>query len=606
MTEEKQNKINELIDDKRPGWLTALRVVVICIVLVFAVVGGFIAFLQLTTFDKVQNQIAPETFLAETRQSLAYSKDGFVVTVPDEVLAYELEAFLSLKVQEKDMTLESLYYSGAEQKVYTNLSYKGFYVPLSLSLRFQQINTGFTLTYDDLRLSNREWAISDRIQTFLRNYLGLSHERQNIDIYSKGVNELVEFTDSTYDNGQMVLTFDVNDPRIEDEVVKMRESVDSLLLDHYKSYSDRRTQPVLAIIESTYPLTQEQELELINDGMGGQYIINDMLLLTKGYMTDGLHQLMEDYGLDVDTGKIDLERKAFKGQAVDPDIAQIFVALDEHFGQGIMAFNQGKPFDLDIMTTMTVSELIRRYQIPIDETIAKDMIFVYDDAFKVAYKLDDTAYYVRGLDNYEVLDTARVENMTGGGQFIKPTYMEDPVLWQQTIDFLKGYFSVEDIFVRYMKSDGSSIFTVISTSDDPQDYWAMALMTSDGVFTVLEENVKSILRLMTEHAEFNVEAATKAVENVEFERIADDIHGYIIDELYDQGKIDSKKDTSIVYSSYDGKTYIAFKLNNGDEYVYKVESTVYGTYLATVYTKEKAKRNWENLSELLLLQDQPK
>lgn len=605
MTEEKQNKINEIIEEQKPGWLTALRVVVIFIVVVFAAIGGFIAFLQLTTFDQVQQALAPETFVAQTRDTLAYGDEGFKIDLPDEVIAYEVKAFLANQFKEKDVTLESLYYSGQAQKVYTNLSYKGFYVPLSISLRIQQINTGFTVDYDDLRLSNREWSIGDWLETSLKEALNLSNSRQTINIYDAGVNNLLKLRALTEEEGHLSLRLTIDDPRIEEEVNKIRDAIDPLLLEHYKTYSASRTQPVLAMVESIYPLTSDQEQALINDGLGSQYIISDLLLLTKGYVTDGLQTLMVDYGLDVATEEIDLEKKAFKGQAVDGDIAQIFLALDQHFGEGIMAFNQGEPFDLDLMTTMTVSELIRRYQLPIKESIAKDMSFVYDDAFKVAYKLDDHAYYVRGLDGYEVLDAETVEAMPGGGVFVKPTYTDDPVLWQQTIDFIKGYFSVDEVFVRYMKSDGRSVFAVISNGDDPQDYWAMALMANDGNFTVLEENVKSILRLMTEHPEFNIEAATKVVETVSFERISDDIHDLIIDELYDQGIITSKNDTKIIYSSYDGKTYIAFKLSNGDEYVYKVEGTVYGTYLTTVYTKSKALRNWENLSELLVLQDSP-
>ena len=75
-----------------------------------------------------------------------------------------------------------------------------------------------------------------------------------------------------------------------------------------------------------------------------------------------------------------MERKAFKGQAIDPQIAKIFVALDRHFSEKIMAFNQGEPFDIEEMTTMTIKELINRYKVLIDEDLAKDMTFVYEDS----------------------------------------------------------------------------------------------------------------------------------------------------------------------------------------------------------------------------------
>lgn len=605
MTEEKKHMINEIMNEKQPLWMTVAKAIVICLVVVLIVLGAFIAFLQISIFEQVQKHTSVAEYKAEVIDSLTYDSNGFMVKIPEEVIGSVIETQVKGELELSESELVNLYYDGLDHRAYMNISYKGFYLPISFALEFKQLNDTITVSYEEMMLSRHDWSLRASISDYISKSIGFPKSIYIIDNDEVGINKNLSLKEMTFDESGMILNFGIDTTRIIEEVSKVRTTIDPILLDHYKAFSGERTVSVLDIIENGLPLTEAQVQLLVNDFLGNQFVINDILLLTNGYDSSGLDQLMKDFNGVIDTRRIDMERKAFKGQAVDPQIAKIFIALDTHFSERIMAFNHGKPFDIDSMTTMTIKELVDHYSIEIEEGMVDKMTFIYDEAFKVAYLIDDYTYYIRGLDGYDVVDVSTYEAMLGAGIFVKPDYVTDRQLWDEVVNYAVDYFETEEIFVRYMKSDGLSIFAVLSTYEEPQKYWSMALMTGDEGLVLLEENVKNVALLIENHREFNVETVAKGIMTADFEHLDQAIQSFIIEELYEQRKIPNKRDTTIIYSAYDGEKYIVFKLSNGDEYVYKVDVTVYGTYLATLYTKAKAMRNWPDVSELLLLQDPP-
>ncbi len=147
---------------------------------------------------------------------------------------------------------------------------------------------------------------------------------------------------------------------------------------------------------------------------------------------------------------------------------------------------------------------------------------------------------------------------------------------------------------------------VFSTADDPQEYSTAIFEKKDKDFIIVEENVKSIEEFLTKHKDINAEIIPSEAITSTFKRINRDTYDAILDEMFIRGYISNLKNTKIVYSSYDGNSYISFMLSDGREFVFFVEQTVFGTYLATVYPKEKAITNWTDINGLILLQDPPK
>jgi len=604
MTDEKQQKIDQIIEEKKSPWQSLVRILVILIILVCGLLAGLIATLQLGTYAYVEERKTPEQLLNEVAGHLSYGSDGILVPVPESVLNSELKSLLEKEITNSNISIYNTHYDGVDGRFYVNLSYRGFYVPISYALSFEQVNDDYTICLSEPELTKFNWS-AELIKVGLESWIGIDQKTWPLDVYAYGVNDYLELKSVERVRENLVLKFDIDRERVSGIVNQIRSSVDPILLDHYKSYSQERIKPVLDILEGSGPLTDSQFQSLVTSALGDQYLLNDLLLVTRNFEGGELTGLLEDYGLTLDLETIARQRYIFKGQTIDPIITQVFVALDTHFGDGMMAFNQGKPFDIERMETMTVQRLIDFYELDISEEDAKAMTFIYDDAFKVAYKMAEDAYYIRGIDGFEVIGQAAYLAMLGSQPFVEPIYVTDKDLWFKVTDFAKAYLEAERIYVRYMKSDGRSIFAVVSSDLDPQDYWSMALMIDNGQVALLEENVTSVPALISAHPEFNVETATREVERISFKRIGADIHDLIVEEMEQQRFIPRNSDITIDYSSFDGSKYIAFMLSDGNEYVYTVENTVYGTYLATVYTKDKAMSNWTGIPELLLLQDLP-
>ncbi len=605
MTEEKQSKVDKIIEKKPKLWMTMAKAIVIGLFIVLIITSIIVGLLQFTTFDERQNFQSPATYLESKKRDLSYTEDGFVVGIPEDVIAYELNRLMKDSLETTDLNLESITYSGRDKKVNMDLTYFGFYLPVSYTIDWTKDDEVITGNLSSMKISKLGWSLPTFMIQGIESLIDLERiKEQQLFIRNYDIQDDLSLVGMEIVEDVMVLSFKVDEVAISNEVKKLREAINPDLLDYYKTYSPERTEVVIKILEQIYPLEHEQIEHLVNDLRGNKHIINDLILLTEGYDTSGLLAMLEGYNITINETTINMERKAFKGQAIDPLIAMVFGALDDYFVEKILAFNQGKPYDLEAMNTLTIKELVDIYELDIEPSIVDEMTFIYDEAFKVAYRIDDETYYIRSINAYEVVRADQYETLMGAHDFVKPDYVTDSELWDKVTAFIKTYFEVEEVFVRYMKSDGQSTFAVISTSANPQDYWSMAIY-DNGTMEVLDENVKVVASLITNHPEFNVETATREIENISFERIPDSTHDTIIDELYDIGVISSKSATEIIYSSYDGSKYIAFKLNNDKEYVFKVEGTTYGTYLATVYNKDRAISNWKDMSELLLLQEKP-
>lgn len=603
MTDEMQRQQESKRAIKTVLGMKAARLVAMALLLMVCFFAAFIGLLQVGTFERMQAPVTAEEFLLDVGKGLVYENEGMPVHVPEAVVGSILRHLYGEGITEPDLMIQNTFYDGGEGRFYLNLTYKGFYLPLSYSASFEQLNNDLKVTLSDGQITKFGWPLGG-LGKAMEKRLGIDGKTWTVSLYDFGVNPGLSLKGMTQSNSGLELLMDIDRARVSTAIEAIRADVNPVLLAHYQSFDQTRTAPVLDIVMSRGSLRDGQFKRLVNSALGNHYLLKDLLLITDSFESGDLMKLLEDYGVGLDVAAVKKQRHIFKGQTADEAIAHIFTALEAHFEAGL-AFNQGKPFDLETMETITVRRLVERYDVAVEEALVANMTFVYEDGFKVAYELEEDAYYIRSMDGFEVVNGDGYKDMTGSGYFTEPVYVTDREIWAQVTTFVKAYFDAGEVFVRYMKSDGNSVFAVVSTDIDPQDYWSMAMMVEDGSVKVLEENVTSISAMMAAHPQFNAETATKAVETAAFKRIGNAIHALIIEELKAQRILAKNSDAQILYSSFDGAKYIALKLSDGQEYVYSVEDTVYGTYLATVYTKDKALRNWPGIPELILLQKAP-
>lgn len=483
----------------------------------------------------------------------------------------------------------------------------GFYVPpLSIKADFIKIGDEIVLKASGFKIGKHRigefWPLDQIIKGGTHIYE--SFNRITLSPNRLNTYENIAFAHGKIEPGFFDLTFTIDFALIQSAFDILKSSVDPVLQDAYDVSENLTERKASEWIKQVYPLSDDQVNELINDLLGNQILTRHLMVLAGEASTNTVTELLSQYDIVIDRQQINLDRKVLEGKSIDPLAIQILEALDAQFSDQFIAYNQGKPFDIAGHNTITITELIEIAELDVEESLRAKLSFVLKNGFGVAYQIDDVTYYIRYMDGYEVVGKTDFEAIEGSGVYVEPELVNDTDLWEAIESPpLKTYFGVETVFIRYMKSDGKSAFVVASPEDDPQQYWNFALY-KDETFVIIEDNVQSLMDLYSQHPYFNIETGDYEIETLTLLRIDDAIHETILIEMNQIGKIGHPSNHSIIFSSYDGK-YISFVLENGNAYVYKVEGTTYGTYLTTVYDKEKAIRNWPDMPKLITLQDKP-
>lgn len=599
-------EINKIRDKKL---MIILRTIIIGLIVILLLFMGFVTYLQFVVFEEFQTGIPLAEYVEEIKDDLSYEEAGILVEIPEEIISYEIMPMIVAYIEQEEnplYKLESLYYDGQTQSFRMNLIRSGFYLPISIKVNYMVVEGQLNISYGELTIGRNGLNPIGFVKSWMNNIDAVKFmETLTFKPVDYGMDEGYYLDTIKVNGNQLELGIKVKEAVIIELINDMKKSVDNGLLERYKNSNQSEQLEVVAILTQIYPLSKEQIIRIISDLRSEQILIRHLLILLNEDMLASSIETFKLFGVEIDGKQIALDRKALEGQIIDDYAIVIFEALDNYFGDRQVPVNLGKPFDLDKMKTITIKRLVELNNIEIEEEILERMTFIRENGFSIAYEVDPTSYYIKSVNDYRVITEEAYRKIEGSSDYVEATYVDDVELWQGVETVLKSYFNVDKVYVRYMKSDGTSVFVVASPEDDPQDYWSFALY-KESEFVILEENVKIISNLLQSHPEFNIETATKEVETINLKRIASDIHTLILEEMYALGKLSHPSNYTIDFSSYDGSKYISFLISNGSEYVYRVEGTSFGTYLATVYSKDKAIRNWDDLSELIILQDIPK
>lgn len=585
--------------------MTVLKVVVIGLLVLLLFLAGFITYLQLSTFDTMVAPLTLVDYASTLDDSTTYTEQGYVVDVPEALLATMLKEQLDISMTDTPYTIEQLVYEQATSSVHMNLTYYGFYLPVSLKVQFLKEGDRVLINADEPSLSKNQieafWPFSSFIKS---SHPYKTMNTMHLDLSTLNLQKGLRFSSLNVDEATMTASFVVDKAMVQSVFDYMKTSVDETLIEAFEASDDLSLRKAAEWMTQVYPLSDEQRNAIINDLHSGQILTTNLLILTDDTVTAAIEETLAPFGIVINPDAIAMERKRLEGQQVDPVILSLLTALDTYSQDRQMSLNQGKPFDMDTLTTLSVKDVALAGGLSIEESILEKLTFVYHDDIGIAYELDDTTYYIRYENLYEMVGVSEYNTMDGAGAYESVTLVNDYDTFTAVSDYLMDYFQVEKVFIRYMKSDGNSYFVIASPQDEPQLYWNFALISEGGSFTLLDDNVKYISELHEAYPMFNIETATYAIEETKLLKFGDDVidsvKETILQEMYELGKITHPSNHTIDYLSFDGK-YIAFMIGTGKEYVYKVD----GTHLQTVYTKDKAVRNWPDIPEIILLQEIP-
>jgi len=579
------------------GFLSIVAVMVVALVVV-------VTYLQLVTFEKIQEIQSAASYYESIKEQLVYTKEGLMVEIPEKVIGTEIAKKLAESLDGPNDSIENLYYDGQTQTLHINSIYLGFYMPLAYKVAFVQHGEQIGLVYQEVKIGKNKKSMPVFLEKWVRKSKLTKALEQVLFVPKEFVEYKGMYLEKVVPKGTMLaLIFNVKMDQVQSTFEAIKSNVNESLRLEAEESNNTYAHEAAQLLKQSEALSEDQVERIITNIKEDQQLIEYLLVLSKESATKDLIQQLENYGVSVQIETINQKRLALLGEKIDVVADLILDTLGNHFYEKTMAYNQGKPFDIERFTTVTVAKLVAWYGLNIDASLVDQLYFVQKEGFGVSNEIVPDSYYIKYLDSYEVISKEVYEEMLGAGPYKEATYVEDLTLWKEIMKPIKLYLGVEKVYVRYMKSDGESAFIIASPEDEPQEYWSFALYKKQG-FQIVESNVKNRLTLLSKYPFFNIDTATEEIETVKLKRISDSIYQTILEEMHQLGKLTYSKEYTIDYSSYDGK-YISFLLSNGEAYVYKVETTSFGTYLTTVYSKEKALRNWSDLPEIIMLQKIP-
>ncbi len=570
-------------------------IIMIIVAFVLVVILTIVLLLELGRFDKKDVEMSVDDFIISTKNSIVYEEDGISMPLGQQVQAYLVRDVL-LNNAKYGYRLEDTVYS--DGRVYINTRWLGLSLPVTYKAYFEKEGDKFFLNLEDLRVSKNLNDLPDFLDNLIENATGLKENKIFFDANSY-LPSAYYIEELAYDKETLNLKIRVNEDIVSTFLNSLKPNL--ALAAYYKDSKDTLLNDAFEIKENKIEYNIS---EIINIGFVQPALIYDLLAFNDIRSEDALENYLSLYSFKLSEENLNKSRDSLLANYIDVAVKKIYAAFESNFKDRNISINQGKPYDLDNFKIYTLADLIKEQELE-NNYVYDDMCFIYDKEFKVAYKIDEDRYYLRGSKSRDFITKATFEKMAGSKAIEKVEKVKDKKDWDEIVAFFTEYFEEESLFVRYLRRVGDDYLIILSPKSDFQDYFIVAFSKKSGKIDIIDDNIKAITKFIIEHKDYPAQIFLKEIADAKLVRISEDTKYAIMDELKMRGIIKAGDDKEITFSSYDGIRYIYFMLSDGREFVFKVEQTRFGTYLATVYNKEKAFRNWDDINLLITLEESP-
>lgn len=265
-------------------------------------------------------------------------------------------------------------------------------------------------------------------------------------------------------------------------------------------------------------------------------------------------------------------------------------------------YNNGYPFLKKDLKTVTIRDVVAKWDLPISGNIIERIHFgldMVDKKLAVIYKVEEGNYAVMKESGHEIVDEPTYLARYHRNLPVEGSMTTDVEIWKEITAKLKEILKTEEVFIRNMKDDGESAFVLLSFLEKPQDVQAITFSKIEGKWLPTASNFKDIPDLQSRIESFNLNLYTDIYEDPKLIYIDDNALENIKEELRFAGKL--PEDVEPIYYSYKDK-YIYVKLSNQEEYIL----TTYHQYLDKTLAKEDALAIYgDALPKIILLQASP-
>ncbi len=579
----------------------------IILIILAAIVVIILAIFLWLEFGRFDESMPPEkmNFIDEYRDELVFRGDGILIPVDIRGQEYIANDILRHHTK-KSSKIKSLYIEDGRLNV--NFRKSGFSFPLSFAYDFSG-EGDVLLTLSDMKITKGETTLPEGLNNLVKKIIGLGTDTMRLENRSGQTRRWILCDDVFYPRSLKmdgdVLEYKVEYQEMSYDALIGLVKTDAALAMHYKDINKNLLADAI-IIEDGKPSYDKNILAQLF--ISEPELIYDFLAVQEDVGMEIFVSMLNSFqnNISIDEAALGKNRERLLANYVDVYVKEIFEAFAKHFKEHRFVASEGRPFDLDEYKVYDVKTLLKTEGYDSSNPIYDKMCFVFWDArFSLAYKIDDDNYYIRGAENREFLNAHDYNERYINSSYPGSTVAEVKALTKDELEearaFLDEYFKKDEVFIRYIKKVDEVYLAILSFPDDYQNYRLLSLINFHGELSMKDDEIKDVEQYIRRNPTFPAQLFPAELVNTSIVKVSDDTLVAIMDEMSIRG-LASGGASDIKYASYDGMKYIYFALKDGREFVFKVEQTVFGTYLATVYEREKAFKNWDDINILISLE----
>jgi hypothetical protein len=583
-----------------------LKGMVIVIFISLVLLGALLLYLQLSGFDIENNQKGVGAYLqsVDSENMMSVSGNRITLELPAEVVDTELMKHFNQSELPTYFDIENIQIDSEKSLVYINSSVYGFKMPFSCEFNQTFTDNTLKIELEQVALGNKQLGVFEPISDHMLKTLFASQLPISIDMDEYNAYDFLEVEGVALVGEGAIASLLVAEDWVISQLNEINEAADEELLNLYTTSNNLKMNLAANYIVNTERL-QNQDIEtLIEDVISEKQIIFRILLLAEEEKVEKLDSQYNGLFNSINIEQIQETKANMLSDFLMEYREDILEALEvNYFSEDIMYINHGNPYGFGDIGMVSLQRVVEESDMIIPESTSEKLAFCYDfdqDKLLISYQIDGGSYLILDEEERYVLDTQTYEEHYGYEETGEAVMTNSVEIWDELYDMVSDYLGAEEVFIRYMKNDEQYAFVIASPSYSFQNYWVFAFKKYGDRWEYLQKNINNIEKFNLANKDFNLEVATDEIDTITVYNLEENMYSVILQDLINKGVIESTSELTIEYCSY-GNVYIACRLSNGNEYVYKVNKS----YLETVYTKQDAIINWPDLPVIIYIQDKP-
>jgi hypothetical protein len=522
-------------------------------------------------------------------------ENNIFIEIPSDVITTAFNEQIKKTHFKKGYTVKDGYINTKEKKAYINMTMYGINIPIAMDIKLEINKRDLIISFKNFKLRDKKiLSLTNNYEKKLINTLIKDKDILTISLDDFKIPEITNIKDIILKENKAVVVLTVDEKKI-NEVFSLlsKEKSDELYGIYKKIDGDIEKKTVLFIDKNTI-IKSDIEKILSDVLLSDEKLIKNILILSEEYNIDAILNVYGKYITHFNKEDVINEKNKLVLSKIETHCTTLIKQVKELPQDKYIIF-LNNPYSIEDNKEITIENIVEKYKLSIPQDIYSKMNFLYNyenKNFMIAYRIDDKQYAIVDNNNYSFINSYDYSKY----EFNQP--LKNSVQYNKEIkELIADYFS-DEVFIRYMNTDGKYAYVIASNASNYQDYERFALEKKDK-WEIIDANIIDLYSFSTKYKGFNIKTITdnyiydKAYKLSKADKFA------VLDQLEYRGIIPDKKEVGIKYCSFDGK-YISVKLTNDEEYVFSIRYS----YLDKVYTKDIAIKKWTDISPLILLQNE--